>query len=381
MTFFASKCDFNSLIESYNSRRKRKGVEVSQISEEGIEYVVKKLSAAGIDDSATEGSDGVSEGDSKREMARSLIDPELLWEHFFHEIMDTTVRAIKEDTTEMKRKFSHHDERQQAKKRAEQRFVHVCHFPVKIMFSCLRRHQCMANVFASMLHMPFGPLHVALQVGGVVLDWDDRNLVSPSFLPYKQQVLELNVQHLGKWMEFVAQYRQKMHKAVEYLDFSTQLNISNKIADEKRSFIKSLISLVIHYNSYYRYDVINRNCQHFVLEALSILQIELPSRDLPGDLGLYYAGLIKGKPAPSIQSRYRNHYELDARVCRQGEDSIADLSLHELEFLQAAYFHFHRESRAKQGELAPGSACGNAQCCMEQLERLIKLRAMEIHIN
>lgn len=131
------------------------------------------------------------------------------------------------------------------------------------------------NAFAAMLNMQFGPLHV-LQVGNIMLDWDDRSLVSPSLLSYKDQLMELDLQPHCKWVECTARYKSRMRKAAQDFNYSEQIELTNMIAGEKRSLIGSLILLIIQYNSYYRYDLTNRNCQHFVLDALSVLNVEIP---------------------------------------------------------------------------------------------------------
>lgn len=98
--------------------------------------------------------------------------------------MDETADAMKEILAERVLKFTHPSEIEEAKKRSRQRFSNVCNFPLKLIFTPLKRHKRVANTLAVMLNMHFGPLHVALQVGSVF----DRSLVSPSLLPYKDQL-------------------------------------------------------------------------------------------------------------------------------------------------------------------------------------------------
>ena len=164
------------------------------------------------------------------------------------------------------------------------------------------------------------------------------------------------------------------------MNFSEQVNLTNMIADEKRALIGSLILLVIQYNSYYRYDVTNRNCQHFVLDALSVLQVELP-QEWPGDLDDYYTALVKGK-TPSIPPQFETHSDLDARASKGGEEALANLPQHELEFLLAMYLHFHLEDKAQlKGDTEALGAwqCEETGCCMGEVERLIKVKSMQVH--
>lgn len=395
MAFLSSKSSLNSLLESYNSRIEKKRVALSSVSESTIDDVVKKINAAEMkdlseEDSPTGEDSGYASADAaktssqgedrKRELARSLIDPGLLWDNFFHELMDETANAVKEDLAEKELKFTHPDEVEQAKRRAERRFSSVCNFPIKLIFAPLKRHQRVANVFAAMLNMHFGPLHVALQVGNVVLDWDDRSLVSPSLLTYKDQLMELDLQPHCKWIEFTARHKSRMRKAARDLNFYEQIELTNILSDEKRSLLGSLILLIIQYNSYYRYDLTNRNCQHFVLDALSVLRVGIPI-ELSGDLGVYYLGLIRGKSL-SVTSQFATHSDLDARVCKKGEEAIANLPQHDLEFLLSLYFHFHLENRGKLNRDKKALelwGCEEAHCCIGEVQRLIMIKSKQIH--
>lgn len=125
MAFLSSKSSLNSLLESYNSRVEKKKVAVSSVSESTI--VVKKISAAEmkvLDETAFLTAEGYTSADTinsvsrenkKRELARSLIDPGLLWDNFFHELMDETANALKEDLVEKELTFTHSDEVKEAK--------------------------------------------------------------------------------------------------------------------------------------------------------------------------------------------------------------------------------------------------------------------------
>lgn len=154
------------------------------------------------------------DGDKKKNLAASLIDPQQLWDNFFSGIVtDDPSDAVEENVRESDLDFTHSKEIAHATKRGEKRFSDVCNLPLKLILTPLRHGRKMASAFASMFEMRFGPLHVALQVGTVVLEWNDSSLVAPHLCAYEDQVMELDMQQHSKWVDYVAQQHPEMSKA------------------------------------------------------------------------------------------------------------------------------------------------------------------------
>lgn len=316
----------------------------------------------------------------KKGLATSLIDADQLWYDFFSGLTDDALDAVEEEVREMQLEYTHSKEIAQAAKRGERRFSDICNLPLKLILTPLRHRRKVANVFASLLEMRFGPLHVALQVGNVVLEWNDSSLVTPHLCAYEDQVMELDIQPHSEWVEYTTRQHPEMRKAAQELDYSEQIELAYKVSAEKKILIDALIDLIIEYNKHYYYNLFDRNCQHFVLDALRVLKVRIP-KELPGGLGEYYKTLIKGK-TPSIPAEFRIHSELDEYVMRQTrEGAIDSMSQHDLEFLLALYFRFHLESRAKLNDRPALEAwqCGELQCCMREVEKRIQVESMKIH--
>ena len=172
----------------------------------------------------------------------------------------------------------------------------------------------MANIFASMLEMRFGPLHAALQVEEVMLKWNDTSPVSPYLCDAEDRIMELDMQKHSKWVEYTAKHHPKIRKAAQCLDYSEHIELTYKVASEKKNLIDALIAVIIKYNKYYYYNLFDRNCQHFVLDALKALEVNIP-KELPGGLREYYTALVKGR-TPSVPSKFKTHADLDKYVAR-----------------------------------------------------------------
>lgn len=328
----------------------------------------------------TESQEGAVGGTlSKKDLATALIDPDQLWDNFFSGVvMDEARGAIEEGIEEQEQRFAHSMEVRQAALRSERRLSDVCNFPIKLILTPLKRGRKMATAFASMLEMQFGPLHAALQVGHVVLEWNDSNLVTPYLCAAEDQVMELDVQQHSQWVKYTAQHSVEMQRAARDLDFSEQVELTYKVTSEKKSLIDALIKVIIKYNKFHYYNLFDRNCQHFVMDALDALEVRIP-KQLPGGLGKYFKALVEGR-TPSLQKEFKTHSALDEYVTQQ--QSIGSMPQHDLEFLLTLYFRFHLESKAKlKGDGAASRAwqCQEQGCRMGEVEKLIKVESLKIH--
>lgn len=333
--------------------------------------------------STPEGQEGAPEASAleaseaeKRERAKSLIDEELLWVHFFSGVLDDVSDAVEETADEGKIKYSHFQEREKASERAEHRSAGVCSFPMKLILVPLKTHCRVANVFASLLEEQFGPLHVALQVGGVILEWGTSSLVEPHLCADEDRLMEVDMQHHSEWMEYTGKHCSTIKRAAKDLDFSEQIEWYYGVSSEKRRLIGELIKVIIRYNTHFYYNVFDRNCHHFISDALDALQVSMPKK-IPGDLGNYFGSLVRGR-TPSVPSEFKTHAVLDKYV-REG--AISDMPQHDLEFLLALYFRFHVESRSrlKDHKALEQWQCQEKDCCMEKIEKLIEMESMKIH--
>lgn len=316
---------------------------------------------------------------AKSDLAAALIDPKLLWEDYFSGLIDDAADAVEENVAEKESKLCHSLEVRHARRRGEHRFGDVCNFPLKLIFTPLKRGHGLAKTFASLLEMEFGPLHAALQVGRVVLEWSDNSMVTPYPCDYEDEVMKLDMQPYSEWVKYTGKHHSEAKKTIEGLDYAGQIELTYKIASEKKRLLDALIEVIIQYNKFHYYNLFDRNCQHFVSDALEALKVELPA-EFKGGLGKYYKALIKGK-TPSVPSKFKTHSHLDLYVKQKQEDgTITSMPEHDLEFILALYFRFHLESKTKlKKDRKEEWHCEEEYCRMQDIEGFIELQSMAIH--
>ena len=273
------------------------------------------------------------------------------------------------DTDDDDRDFLQTMELRAVHQKAKQDMAQACHLPVKLFLSQLRRGRPpFAHTWSSLFGFKFGPLHAALQVGEVLIEWGRESLVIPKLKPIvPEREMQFSVHGQGEWRETVGQFvremslaesapapRQRTEKKVDALCRSVA---------EKAQLISNLIDVIVTYNRDYKYDLLYRNCQHFVQDAMAALGIkEVP--ELSGKLSEYYKRLKDGKKK---MPEFREHESVDKYVM----DNFDRLSQHDMEFLLCQYFqhHYAEMSEAEDIELWK---CPRPTCQSSRLEDCIK---------
>lgn len=238
-------------------------------------------------------------------------------------------------------------------------------------------HSSHEKSFSSLLETCFGPVHVALKVSNMVLEWSRSSLVMPHFCTDEDvHMMEMEVQPHGKWVE---QQHPESSMAEQKSSYSEQIELTYRIASQKKTHINALINLIVKYNKVFYYDLFLRNGQNVVLDALRVLEVNLP-KELPGGLREYYTALTAGKPR---ELEFKLHSDLDKYVMhKKQEESLDSMSQINLEVLLTLYFRFHLESRAELKEdhqALEAWQCGELQCCMEEVEKRIQLELLKIN--
>ena len=317
---------------------------------------------------------------SKRQsfhMARCLTDPELLWSNYFSGMLDNCVDAVEHNLDEGKLEFRSSLEEEHGKKRMEHRVSSACALPIKLILTPLHRGGRAVKTFASLLAMQFGPLHTSLRVGQVILEWNDSNLVTPYHCDHAERLVQVSLESYSKWTESVRQQHSDFKRTIEELDFSGEVEQIFVIASKKKEMIDRLIEVVVRYNRYYFYNLIDRNCQHFVMDCLDALEVKFP-KELNGGLRNYFKMLAKGR-SPSIPKMFKTHAHLDDYV---KEQSLESMSQHDLEYLLALYFRFHLESKEKvknDRKQYEEWVCPERFCHMDEVEMHVDQSTLLIH--
>lgn len=278
-------------------------------------------------------------------------------------IMDKTRNGYDDDDRDLLQTMEVRAAHQQAK----QDMARACHLPVKLILSQLRRGRPpFAHTWSSLFGFEFGPLHTALQVGEVLIEWSRESLVIPKYEPILPgREIQFNVHGQGEWREAVGQFVLEMSMA----DHAPQRRTEQKVdalcrsAAEKAQLIANLVDVIVTYNRDYKYDLFNRNCQHFVRDAMTALGIK-EAPQLSGKLSEYYKRLKDGK---TKMPEFQEHESVDKYVT----DNFDHLSQHDMEFLLCQYFQHHYTEMSKAVDIEEWK-CPRPTCQSQRLEERIK---------
>lgn len=278
-------------------------------------------------------------------------------------IMDETRNGYDDDDRDLLQTMEVREAHQQAK----QDMARACHLPVKLILSHLRRGRPpFAHTWSSLFGFQFGPLHAALQVGEVLIEWGRESLIVPKFEPILPgREIQFNVHGQGEWREAVGQFVLEMSMA----DYAPQRRTEQKVdalcrsVAEKAQLIANLVEVIVTYNREYKYDLFNRNCQHFVRDAMAALGIK-GAPQLSGKLSEYYERLKDGK---TKMLEFQEHENVDKYVM----DNFDQLSQHDMEFLLCQYFQHHYNEMSKAADIEEWK-CSLPTCQSQRLEERIK---------
>lgn len=320
---------------------------------------------------------------TSKQVAQHLISKKDMSFYFSGLVECPATAAVEENLKEEKCDFTTTYEETRAQERGEDRFTKLCDLPLKLILTPLCFGGRIVSKFASLLEMQFGPLHAALQVGDVILEWNDTSLVVPHHVEHDDKLMKTDVRHLTDWVNFTSLEVPRVREAIQTLDYHKQIELIYHVSAEKHRLIDGLVEVILTYNRQYYYDLIRRNCQHFVTDALKALGVNKPI-EFTGGLGEYFHALKVGR-SPALLAKFTDHVHLDSYVKEKERDGeIEQLTKDDLEYLLAQYFRYHLEQKSqlqrenREMELSAWS-CEVKGCCMERLERHIDFESLRIH--
>ena len=299
-------------------------------------------------------------------LARKYISHSSLERYFSHIVAGPATEVILETTDEIESSFHNTWEKTMLQKRSIQRFEAVVNFPIKLILSDLQiALPPFASSFAKMIQLEFGPLHAALVIDDVLVEWDDTSLVIPS-TDEKEWVFQTRLQ--SRYDKVAKAMKPELRDSARKMDLERQIEQVFEVTKEKQQAISQLIEVIIHYNKHYEYSVLTRNCQHFVIDAMKALGIDKVPQ-FTGVFQDYFKELKRGK-STNILEKFETHAALDEHVNRIIKPG---LSQHDLEYLLCQYFMFHVSSR----KLSPYGQdqewkCEEESCRMSEIEDMLQ---------
>lgn len=341
-------------------KRKNKGNSSPPASEPSyLPNVIKKVRAHFKEEKLTE--------DDIKTKAKQFTDPEELYMYFSHladRLFEEKFDEVREeaDFTNNGETFNSGSERDMAKQRATDR-LHKSSLKITLKLHKLEQNYVppiFASNFARMMGFKYGPLHAALLVGDVVLEWDSSSLVIPHYDnedPIKQFDVTGSISR---------ERETELQSAADSLDFNQQIILMFDASVCNRKMIDELIKVIMAYNRLYEYDFISRNCQTFVTEAMKAMGAKNP-QPIAGRLDKYLSKLKKEKK--NVPDMFQTHNDLDEYVNNSKSDGkFSQFTQYDKEFLLVFYFKFHLQTMEEH----KGDRCRVPTCMMHEVESSIE---------
>ena len=348
----------------------------SSYEDPGVRQLKEKIRSAGYPDERVQ------------DLAEFLSSEMRILE-FFQPLLQPAQTAVRETEREAElfdESLQNTTELDRAYERVRERFESAANLRVKLLISALNSpvKRAVAKTVGAHLNFEFGPMHVALIIEDIVLEWGDQSLIIPRVMTDSTngRIPKLNV----RVQPYGTLYRSAEANAAEInatlgarMDYSRQKEIFVGIATAHEKLIRRLVKVIVRYNTGYYYNVRNRNCQRFVKDALKALEIDDNfEANLSPEIQEHMTRIRRGK---SIQcGDFTSHQSLDSYVtAHQGE-----LSKEEAEILHQVYIRFHANSKrrsAESGQWQCQEPCCRAQVVSKKIDepsiRLEKLYSLK----
>lgn len=302
-----------------------------------------------------------------RHEAEGLSDPVRIVERHFgpiaYNLLHEKLKELSEDPDKLTSTYEEKENTIKSKIRVEE----VARFQVKLLLRYVdtRRIQPeMIGRLAAALHMEYGPLHTSLVINDTIqLQWDNSGLIIPKVVTPDTDVTKLAA-------ATVQDLPSIQHQLSGSYQSSNEVEMVFDAASQKLELIERLAGVIAQYNNKYAYNLIFRNCQTFVIDALAALGCtEKPQ--FQGKMKEYFTHLKrKGK----VLMEFGTHDELDVYI----EKHHSHLTMDTMEYLLAQYFMFHTNNMLGR-DMSQTWQCRQENCMVDFLEIKIGEKSLALH--
>lgn len=272
--------------------------------------------------------------------AKKLIFEEELYCDFSHLIQGEPLLVFDELAEFRKKKeYVSKEEREAAKDREQKRFDRLAKLKLTV---CLRdigkgdasvhKDRTVISI-ANFLSMEYSGKHAAILVDDVLLEWNNGNVIIPRRVTKNDTFM-----FEGHVHETIADHRPQLHEEPKTPE--DEGDILCYTLALKMELIKKIIAVVVEYNSLYYYNMVARNCQHFVQAVLEAAKIGGTKFSTENEeyLKLFRKGKMR------VPQSFKNHEDIDNFILKSEEKSgLKSLNEHELNWLVKAYKTHHGE--------------------------------------
>ena len=216
--------------------------------------------------------------------------------------------------------------------------------------------------FSKLFAFKYGPLHAAIQVGDMMLQWGTDSLVIPDKYDPADQLFQTDVKERTCVAQVAAEVRPQAMQAIQDSNSQKQIDLQFDLTVGVEDMLNKIKKVVVQYNRYRYYNVVMCNCQTFVNDVMKAIGVKNIPQNLTGKLKEYFEKLTKEK-SKFIPVDISTHEELDEFV---KSIELSTTSQHDKEYLLCLYFQFHLE--AMKTDKDPYGDCQVKGCFMPAIE-------------
>ena len=293
-------------------------------------------------------------GKSKADdLARGLMDKEEMKKRYFAHLLkrtDTAIDVAFEEAEAFPDGYHNEATKKGSQERVALKIGRVKHLEVKLLMFELKDEylkQQLARFFHRFVHhFTYGPFHVGIQIGNMILEWGPSSLVIPHNVPSSQTrpemggarmpVFSANLHEAGDdRLPMCSEIPLRAGAEQTKEGFMRQVNILLDISQEKEYLIDELAQVAVRYNKKFHYGLFSCNCQHFAVDVLQVLGIRDHVEAFKGKLKDHADVLMKR--GLDLEGEFNSHQDLDEYV----EANIDSMGPDDLEFCYCHYLLFH----------------------------------------
>lgn len=306
-------------------------------------------------------------GNQLKTEAEELTSAQSIMDRFFSSIIhDMVHERIKEKEMESTTDLTTTYERRKKTNRGIGIVENIARFQVKLLLRYINNTSQPPKLIgrlASAFQMEYGPLHASLLINNeILLEWNTSSLVIPKFI-------DPTVERTGPVLvsATVQDHKHLQHQLSKPFEAYDEIELIFDAACKKGELLYDLARVIARYNSSYYYDVIFRNCQNFVLDALTAIGCK-NKPEFSGNLREYFTHL---KREGKVKADFETHTKLDAFV----RENHTKLTPENMEYILAQYCIFHTRNAIKSGTIA----CQETNCMVDFLEAKIDHGMLIMH--
>ena len=299
------------------------------------------------------------------QMALDLSDKERMKRRFFRDIQSSAqeaVMAVGRESRDRNGEIRNQKEQKSFMTAVAREAYQLKTIEVQLALCTLRtrRLQYVVELIHKYVkHFDYGAFHAAIIINGIVLEWNDGNLVIPRPASQTQWTFcsSVHSHDQGSMAAVLGEPVPPRAGATETNQhFERIIEKIKDICTEKEILIDTLVEVAVRYNTKHEYGILSNNCQHFVGDCLRVIGGTEDRFPFEGQVKELVELLVKDGTRNTITDDFATHEELDAYVT----EHLSEMTVEDMKYCICLYHLFHAFREAPE--------CDELTCQLKILE-------------